>query len=164
MFSPESSSFQRWWDITFTCFCSTALYPHQFVLSLQLSQNRSPSSQCNLSELLTLCSREIRGSLDYLGLVFKTRWIWLEFFSTFSHPSYAIYDFDSYREKPNKMQQCIKILLFLVLNEAPHVLGDTPPIIRSLKLHKQPLVLHTWKFVRMYRCCTLSGCCRSYAT
>jgi len=47
-------------------------------------------------------------------------------------------------EKPNKMQQCIKILLSLILNEAQHVLGD---IIRSLKLHKQPLVLHTWKVV-----------------
>ena len=45
------------------------------------------------------------------------------------------------------MQQCIKILLFLILNEAQHVSGDTPPIIRSLKLHKQPLVLHTWKVV-----------------
>jgi hypothetical protein len=32
-------------------------------------------------------------------------------------------------------------------SEAQHVLGDTPPIIRSLKLHKQPLVLHTWKVV-----------------
>jgi hypothetical protein len=40
------------------------------------------------------------------------------------------------------MQQCIRILLFLVLNEAQHVSGDTLPIIRSLKLHKQPLVLH----------------------
>jgi len=49
--------------------------------------------------------------------------------------------------KPNKMQQCIKILLFLILNEAQHVWGDTPPIIRSLKLHKQPLDLHTWKVV-----------------
>ena len=46
-----------------------------------------------------------------------------------------------------KMQQCIKILLFLVLNEAQHVSGDTPPIIRSLKLQKQPLDLHTWKVV-----------------
>jgi hypothetical protein len=45
------------------------------------------------------------------------------------------------------MQQCIKILLFLVLNEAQHVSGDTPPIIRSLKLHMQPLVLHTWNVV-----------------
>jgi hypothetical protein len=51
-------------------------------------------------------------------------------------------------EKSNKMQQFIKILLFLILNEAQHVSGDTPPIIRSLKLHKQPLVLHTWRVVR----------------
>jgi hypothetical protein len=53
----------------------------------------------------------------------------------------------SYSENPNKMQQCIKILLFLTLNEVQHVSGDTPPIIRSLKLHKQPLVLHAWKVV-----------------
>ena len=33
------------------------------------------------------------------------------------------------------------------LYEAPHVSGDTPPIIRSLKLHWQPLVFHTWKVV-----------------
>jgi len=45
------------------------------------------------------------------------------------------------------MQQFIKILLFLILNEAQHVSGDTPPIIRSLKLHKHPLHLHTWKVV-----------------
>jgi hypothetical protein len=54
---------------------------------------------------------------------------------------------NSYRENPNKMQQCIKIVLFLILNEAQHVSCDTPPIIRSLKLHKQPLNLHTWKVV-----------------
>jgi hypothetical protein len=45
------------------------------------------------------------------------------------------------------MQQHIKILLFLILDEAQHVLGDTLPIIRSLKLHKQPVVLRTWKVV-----------------
>jgi hypothetical protein len=45
------------------------------------------------------------------------------------------------------MQQRIKVLLLLILNEVQHVLGDTPPIIRSLKLHKQPLVLQTWKVV-----------------
>jgi hypothetical protein len=45
------------------------------------------------------------------------------------------------------MQECVKILFFIVLNEAQHVSGDTPPIIRSLKLHKQPLVLLTWKVV-----------------
>jgi hypothetical protein len=33
------------------------------------------------------------------------------------------------------------------LYEAQHVSGDTPPIIRSLKLLQQPLVLHTWKVV-----------------
>jgi hypothetical protein len=50
-------------------------------------------------------------------------------------------------EKPPTRCNSIKILLLLILNEAQHVLGDTPPIIRSLKLHKQPLVLHTWKVV-----------------
>ena len=33
------------------------------------------------------------------------------------------------------------------LYEAQQVSGDTPPIIRSLKLHWQPLVFHTWKVV-----------------
>ena len=56
------------------------------------------------------------------------------------------------------MQQCIKILLFLVLNKAQHVSGDTPPIIRSLKLHKQPLVLHnTMEGCWMCSCWMLSG-------
>ena len=33
------------------------------------------------------------------------------------------------------------------LYEAQHVSGDTPHIIRSLKLHWQPPVFHTWKVV-----------------
>jgi len=33
------------------------------------------------------------------------------------------------------------------LYEAQNVSGDTPPIIRSLKLHWQSLVFHTWKVV-----------------
>jgi hypothetical protein len=33
------------------------------------------------------------------------------------------------------------------LYEAQHVSGVTPPIIKSLKLHWQPLVFHTWKVV-----------------
>jgi hypothetical protein len=33
------------------------------------------------------------------------------------------------------------------LYEAQHVSGDTPPIIRSLELHWQPLVFHMWKVV-----------------
>jgi hypothetical protein len=45
--------------------------------------------------------------------------------------------------------RCNSISKFIIpyLYEAQHVLGDTPPIIRSLKLHLQPLVLHTWKVV-----------------
>ena len=31
--------------------------------------------------------------------------------------------------------------------EAQHVSGDSPPIIRCLKLRWQPLVFHTWKVV-----------------
>jgi len=45
------------------------------------------------------------------------------------------------------MQQNIKIFIIPYLYEAQHVSGDTPPIIRSLKLHWQPLVFHTWKVV-----------------
>jgi hypothetical protein len=37
--------------------------------------------------------------------------------------------------------------IILYLYEAQHVLGVTLPIIRSLKLHWQPLVFHTWKVV-----------------
>jgi len=33
------------------------------------------------------------------------------------------------------------------LYEAQYVSGDTLPIIRSLKLHWQPLVFHTWDVV-----------------
>jgi hypothetical protein len=50
-------------------------------------------------------------------------------------------------EKSNKLQQCIKIIIIPYLYEAQHVSGDTPPIIRSLELHWQPLVFHTWKVV-----------------
>jgi hypothetical protein len=33
------------------------------------------------------------------------------------------------------------------LYEAQNVSGETPPIIRRLKLHWHPLIFHTWKFV-----------------
>jgi hypothetical protein len=45
------------------------------------------------------------------------------------------------------MQQCINIFIIPYVYEAQHVSGDTPPIIRCLKLHWQPLVFHTWKVV-----------------
>jgi len=38
-----------------------------------------------------------------------------------------------------------QIFIIPYLYEAQHVSGDTPPIIRSLKLHWQPLVFHTYK-------------------
>ena len=55
------------------------------------------------------------------------------------------------------MQQCIKMFIIAYLYEAQHVSGDTPPIIRSLKLHWQPLVFHTWKVVWTCSWWTLSG-------
>jgi hypothetical protein len=42
--------------------------------------------------------------------------------------------------------------IILYLYEIEHVSGDTPPIIRSLKLHWQPLVFHTWKAVGRVVC------------
>jgi hypothetical protein len=50
------------------------------------------------------------------------------------------------------------VLNFIIpyLYEAQHVSGDTPPIIRSLKLHWQPLVFHTWKVV-----CVVGGHCQA---
>jgi hypothetical protein len=54
------------------------------------------------------------------------------------------------------------------LYEAQHVSGDTPPIIRSLKLHWQPLVFYTWKVVgrvvRHSMCLTTSSWLRQCAT
>jgi len=49
-----------------------------------------------------------------------------------------------------KIQQDAKMyqnFIISYLYEAQHVSGDTPPIIRSLKLHWQPLVFRTWKVV-----------------
>jgi hypothetical protein len=51
--------------------------------------------------------------------------------------------------KKKIQQDAIMYQIFIVpcLYEAQHLSGDTPPIIRSLKLHWQPLVFHTWKVV-----------------
>ena len=43
------------------------------------------------------------------------------------------------------------------LYEAQHVSGDTRPIIRRLKLHWHPLVLHTWKVAGG----AVGGCCQA---
>ena len=51
-----------------------------------------------------------------------------------------------HKENPTR---CNTVSNFIIpyLYEAQHVSGDTPPIIRSLKLHWQPLVFHKWKAV-----------------
>jgi hypothetical protein len=56
-------------------------------------------------------------------------------------------------EKPNKMQQFIKVLLYLILKEAQHVSGDRPPIIRGQNCTSSLWFLHNtvevcWTFVR----------------
>jgi hypothetical protein len=40
-----------------------------------------------------------------------------------------------------------KKFIIFYLYEAQQVSDDTPPIIRSLKLHWKPLGFHTWKVV-----------------
>jgi hypothetical protein len=40
-----------------------------------------------------------------------------------------------YKEKSNKMQQYVKMFIIPYLYKVQHVSGDTPPIIRSRKLH-----------------------------
>jgi hypothetical protein len=61
--------------------------------------------------------------------------------------------FTIHEEKSTKMQQCIKTLfpIYIKLN----IFWVTPPIIRSLKLHWQPPVFHTWKVVGR----VVGGCC-----
>jgi hypothetical protein len=63
-----------------------------------------------------------------------------------------------HKRKSNKIQQFIKICIIPYLYEAQHVSVDTPPIIRSLKLHWQPLVFHTWKVVG----CVVGGRCQAH--
>jgi hypothetical protein len=48
-----------------------------------------------------------------------------------------------------KPTRCNSVSKFIIpyLYEAQHVSGEKAPIIRSLKLHWQPLIFHTWKIV-----------------
>ena len=61
-----------------------------------------------------------------------------------------------------KIQQDATVYQNFISNlyEAQHVLGDTPPIIKSLKLHYQPLVLHTLRVVGR----VVAGRCQRPAT
>jgi hypothetical protein len=51
-----------------------------------------------------------------------------------------------HKENPTRCNSVPKFFISY-LYEAQHVSGDTLPIIRSLKLHKQPLVSHTWRII-----------------
>jgi len=59
-----------------------------------------------------------------------------------------------HKEKIQHDKTMYQNVIILYLYEDQHVSGDTPPIIRSLKLHCRPLVFHTWKVVG--RCMTTS--------
>ena len=67
-----------------------------------------------------------------------------------------------YVTSQRKIQQnetMYKNVIIPYLYEAQLVSGDTPPIIRSLKLHWQPLVFHTWKAVGR----VVGGRCQAHA-
>jgi len=51
------------------------------------------------------------------------------------------------KKNPTRCNNVQKFTIIPYFYEAQHVSSDTPPIIKSLKLHWQPLVLHTWKVV-----------------
>ena len=48
-----------------------------------------------------------------------------------------------HKEKIQQDATAYQNIIIPYLYEAQHVSGDTPPIIRSLKLHWQPVVFHT---------------------
>jgi len=68
--------------------------------------------------------------------------------STFTFASYLFSKNTGGFIKKNPTR-CNSVSEFIIpyLYEAQHVSGDTPPSIRSLKLHWQPLVFRTWKVV-----------------
>ena len=62
-----------------------------------------------------------------------------------------------HKKSPTICNNVSKCFIIAYLYEAQHVSGDTPPIIRSLKLHWQHLVFHTWKVVGR----VVGGCCQA---
>ena len=88
---------------------------------------------CSVSKPLSPASRYFHGSCSFC-IPFN---YYRSYDRKHSYPS---------QRKSNKMQPCTKIFIPYVY-EAQHVSGDTPPIIKSLKLHYQPLDLHAWKVV-----------------
>jgi hypothetical protein len=74
--------------------------------------------------MMALLSRNL---VEFWRKIIATSELWLS-----SEPEERDSRLPSHK-KCNKMQQCIKIFISY-LYEAQHVSGDTPPIIRSLKL------------------------------
>jgi hypothetical protein len=93
-----------------------------------------------------------------LKFILKFRFVQTDnsWFSTSVSQSVFHFSVEIHKERSNKMQQRIKFY-YSIFIWAQHVSGDTPPIIRSLKLHWQPLVFHTWKVVCTCSWWTLSG-------
>jgi hypothetical protein len=63
-----------------------------------------------------------------------------------------------HKENPTRCNNVSKFFIIPCVYEAQHVSGDTPPIVRSLKLHWQPLVFHTWKVLG----CVVGGHCQAH--
>ena len=70
----------------------------------------------------------------------------------------SVHHSKTHKEKIRQDATMYQNFIIPYLYEAQHVSGDTPPIIRSLKLHWQPLVLHTWKVAGRAD----GGRCRAY--
>jgi hypothetical protein len=64
-----------------------------------------------------------------------------------------------HKENPTRFNNISKFII-PYLYEAQQVSGDTRPIIRSLKLHWQPLVFYTWKVVGR----VVGGRCQAHTT
>jgi hypothetical protein len=62
-----------------------------------------------------------------------------------------------HKEKIQQDATIYQTFIIPYLYKAQHVSGDTPPIIRRVKLHWQPLVFHTWQVVWTCSWWTLSG-------
>jgi hypothetical protein len=127
----------------------------------------SPYSTCGnnidilwAATVCAVCSEMSRAGNDhklrrlhlFVRLQRKTRLppVWLSCFSKnlsknmmFVDPSIIV---QFIQKNPTRCNSASKFII-PYLYEAQHVSGETPPIIRSLKLHWQPLGLHTLKVV-----------------
>ena len=85
---------------------------------------------------------EIKRTFSYTELVESEQqrpcW-WFKLFNEFYVQQFI-------QKNPTRWNNVSKFII-PHLYEALHVSGDTPPIIKSLKLHRKTMVLYTWKVV-----------------